>query len=51
MVKLNEFKTNCIRNFIDNMKKWLDNYTLKSEYLGNMRKQFFFDSIRLHDKL
>lgn len=37
MIKLLDFKTKCIRNFIANMKKWLDNWTLKQEYLVNLR--------------
>lgn len=28
------------------MKKWLDNWTLKQEYLVNLRKQFACDSAR-----
>lgn len=51
MAKINGFKTTCIRAYIDNMKKWLDNWTLKQEYLANMRKQFIYDSGRLENRL
>jgi hypothetical protein len=33
-----EFKTKCIRKFVEMMKLWLDNWTLKQEYLVNLRK-------------
>ena len=42
--KLIEFKTKCIITFIEKMKKWLDNWTLKQEYLVNLRNQFSVDS-------
>jgi hypothetical protein len=32
------FKTKCIIKFVDMMKKWIDNWTLKQEYLVNLRK-------------
>jgi hypothetical protein len=32
------FKTKCIVKFVDMMKKWIDNWTLKQEYLVNLRK-------------
>jgi len=51
MAKLNEFKTKCIRNFVNNMQKWLDNWTLKQEYLVNLRNQFAADSVVLAGKL
>lgn len=40
------------------MKKWLDNWSLKQEYLGNLRKEFayntcvfqeLFDTIKCED--
>jgi hypothetical protein len=42
--KLLEFKTNCIRTFVKNMKKWLDNWTLKQEYLCDLRVGFSADA-------
>lgn len=44
MLRLSEFKTRCIRKFISNMQKWLDNWSLKQEYLVNLRKQFIVDN-------
>lgn len=38
-----EFKTKCIRKYVGMMKKWLDNWTLKQEYLVSLRKQFAID--------
>ena len=35
-----EFKTKCIRKFVEMMKKWLGNWDLKQEYLVGLRKQF-----------
>lgn len=35
-----EFKTNCIRKFVAMMKRWLDNWTLKQEYLVSLREEF-----------
>jgi len=34
---LNTFKTKCVITFIKRMKKWLNNWTLKQEYLVNLR--------------
>lgn len=31
------------------MKRWLDNWTLKQEYLVQLRDQFSHDTIRLKD--
>ena len=39
-----EFKTRSICKFVEMMKKWLDNWTLKQEYLVGLRKQFAVDS-------
>jgi L-amino acid N-acyltransferase YncA len=33
-----DFKTKCIIKFVDMMKKWLDNWTLKQEYLVSLRE-------------
>jgi hypothetical protein len=44
MLKLADFKTKCIRKFVSNMQKWLDNWTLKQEYLVNLRKEFLLDT-------
>lgn len=43
--KLGEFKTKCIRKFVSNMQKWLDNWSLKQEYLVNLRKEFAAHSL------
>lgn len=43
------FKTKCVQNFIQKMKKWLDNWTLKQEYLVGLRDQFAMDSLRMND--
>ena len=37
MTKLGEFKTKCVKQFINHMKKWLNNWELKQEYLVNLR--------------
>lgn len=42
------FKTKCVQNFILKMKKWLDNWTLKQEYLVSLRDQFAFDTTKIH---
>lgn len=40
MFKLNEFKTKCALTFIGKMKKWLNNWELKQEYLVNLKKDY-----------
>jgi hypothetical protein len=45
MHKVLEFKTKCIIKFVDMMKKWLDNWTVKQEYLVDLRKEFAADSV------
>lgn len=40
MFKLNEFKTKCALTFIEKMKKWLNNWELKQEYLVNLKKDY-----------
>lgn len=42
-----QFKTKCVINFIEKMKKWLDNWTLKQEYLVNLRNEFTFESPKM----
>jgi hypothetical protein len=49
--KLNEFKTKCIRQFVGSMKKWLNNWELKQEYLVNLRSEFAVDSQLMREKL
>lgn len=49
--KLNEFKTKCIRQFVGSMKKWLNNWELKQEYLVNLRAEFAVDSQLMREKL
>jgi hypothetical protein len=41
------FKTKCVYNFIEKMKKWLDNWTLKQEYLVGLRDQFALDTVKM----
>lgn len=41
------FKTKCVHNFIEKMKKWLDNWTLKQEYLVGLRDEFSMDTAAL----
>jgi hypothetical protein len=48
MSKLSEFKTKCIREFVERMKKWLNNWELKQEYLVNLRSEFVIDSSSLN---
>jgi hypothetical protein len=48
--KLIEFKTKCIIKFVEKMKKWLDNWTLKQEYLVCLRKEFSADSSAFESK-
>lgn len=38
MAKIGEFKTKCIRQYVSKMKRWLGNWELKQEFLGNLRK-------------
>ena len=45
------FKTKCVQNFIEKMKKWLDNWTLKQDYLVNLRNQFALDTVRMNSGL
>lgn len=45
------FKTKCVQNFIEKMKKWLDNWTLKQDYLVNLRNQFALDTFRMNSCL
>ena len=47
MTKVVEFRAKCIRTYVSNMKKWLNNWELKQEYLVNLRKEFALD----HDLL
>jgi len=49
--KLNEFKTKCIKTFVSNMQRWLDNWTLKQEYLVNLRNQFLIDDESIDKRL
>lgn len=44
MGKVIEFRTKCIHRFIENMKKWLNNWEFKQEFLVNLRKEFAYDS-------
>lgn len=39
MTKFTDFKTMCIRTFIERMKKWLNNWELKQDYLVRLRKE------------
>jgi hypothetical protein len=45
------FKTKCVHNFIEKMKKWLDNWTLKQEYLVGLRDQFALDTAQINLRL
>lgn len=51
MAALCDFKTKCIRQFVSHMKKWLGNWELKQEYLGNLRREFVLDSRIAHQHL
>lgn len=42
-----KFKTLCVQNFIEKMKKWLDNWTLKQEYLVRLRDEFSMNTVAL----
>ena len=44
MEKLFEFKTKCIRQYVTEMKNYLNNWELKQEYLVNLRKEFVLDN-------
>lgn len=44
MSKVIEFRTKCIHNFIEHMKRWLNNWEFKQEFLVNLRKEFAYDS-------
>jgi predicted nuclease with TOPRIM domain len=48
IVRLCEFKTKCIRQFISNMKKWLNNWELKQEFLVNLRNEFLVENENYH---
>ena len=49
--ELMAFKTKCVQNFVKKMKKWLDNWTLKQEYLVRLRDQFALDSAQINSRL
>lgn len=51
MQKWTLFKTNCVKNFVKKMKTWIDNWTLKQQYLGNLRDEFGFDTLSLKAKI
>jgi hypothetical protein len=51
LLKLNEFKTKCITTFIGKMKKWLNNWELKQEYLVNLKKEFVATTYNLRNAL
>lgn len=42
-----EFRTKCVRQFVEHMKKWLSNWELKQEFLSNLRKEFAADAALL----
>ena len=37
-------KTDCINTFIKKLEKWVNNYEVKQEFLGNLRKEFVVNS-------
>jgi hypothetical protein len=39
MTKVTDFKTMCIRTFIERMQKWVNNWELKQDYLVRLRKE------------
>ena len=41
------FKTKCVLNFIEKMKKWLENWTLKQEYLVGLRDEFSMNTEKI----
>lgn len=47
MSKVIEFRTKCIHKFIEHMKRWLNNWEFKQEFLVNLRKEFAHDSTQL----
>lgn len=51
MSRLCSFKTKCIRQFVGQMKKWLNNWELKQEYLVNLRREFTADSNAFLNKI
>ena len=51
MGRLTDFKTKCIRRFVEYMKKWLNNWELKQEFLVNLRKEFIVQNVNMHQAL
>jgi hypothetical protein len=51
MAKLVDFKTNCIRQFVGYMKRWLSNWELKQEFLVNLRSEFAIKNTMMHQAL
>lgn len=49
--ELMAFKTKCMQKFIEKMKKWLDNWSLKQEYLVGLRDQFALDTVQINSWL
>ena len=42
MLILNTFRTKCVNQFVYKMKRWLNNWELKKEYLVNLKKEFLW---------
>jgi hypothetical protein len=51
MSKLGEFKTKCVKQFIAQMKKWLNNWELKQEFLVNLRNEFAIENENMHREI
>ena len=46
-----DFKTRCIRQFVAYMKRWLNNWELKQDFLINLRKDFGIENANMHQTL
>lgn len=44
MQEMNRLKTESIIKFVKMMQKWVENFELKEEHLGSLRKEFVVDS-------
>ena len=40
MQEMNRLKTESIIKFVKMMQKWVENFELKEEHLGSLRKEF-----------
>lgn len=43
-MKIVEEKTDAIRDFVERMRTWVENYEIKRDLLGRLRKEFARDS-------